>query len=37
MTTWKDHVRDNLAESVDIFSPHGMAIVDVAFESDDDE
>ncbi|TKR28061.1 hypothetical protein [Natronomonas salsuginis] len=32
MATWTAHVRDNLAESVDIFSPHGMAIVDVEFE-----
>ena len=32
METWKDHVRGNLAESVDIFSPHGMAIVDVEYE-----
>ena len=33
MITWKDHVRENLAGSVDIFSSHGMAIVDVEFES----
>lgn len=33
MVTWKDHVRENLAESVDIFSSHGMAIVAVEFES----
>lgn len=32
METWKGHVRENLAESVDIFSPHGMAIVDVEYE-----
>jgi hypothetical protein len=32
METWTAHVRDNLAESVDIFSPHGMAIVEVEFE-----
>ena len=37
MLTWKEHVRDNLAESVDIFSPHGMAIVDVAFEPGDED
>jgi len=33
MVAWKDHVRENLAESVDIFSSHGMAIVAVEFES----
>lgn len=32
METWKSHVRENLAESVDIFSPHGMAIVDVEYD-----
>ena len=32
MATWKAHVRENLAESVDIFSSHGMAIVAVEFE-----
>ncbi len=32
MDTWKAHIRGNLAESVDIFSSHGMAIVDVEFE-----
>jgi len=32
METWKGHVRENLAESVDIFSPHGMAIVDVEYD-----
>ena len=32
METWKGRVRENLAESVDIFSPHGMAIVDVEYE-----
>ncbi|MFO7926538.1 MAG: hypothetical protein ACQET5_08360 [Halobacteriota archaeon] len=32
METWTSHVRDNLAESVDIFSPNGMAIVRVEYE-----
>ncbi|WP_049926128.1 hypothetical protein [Natronomonas moolapensis] len=32
MEAWKGHVRGNLAESVDIFSPHGMTIVDVEYE-----
>jgi hypothetical protein len=32
MATWKAHVRENFAESVDIFSPHGMAIVDVEYD-----
>ena len=32
METWKNHVRENFAESVDIFSPHGMAIVNVEYE-----
>ena len=36
METWKDHVRGNLAESVDIFSPHGMAIVDVEYDPEPD-
>jgi len=35
MVAWKDHVRENLTESVDIFSSHGMAIVDVEFEAGD--
>lgn len=35
METWTDHVRENLAESVDIFSPHGMAIVAVEYETTD--
>jgi hypothetical protein len=33
METWKAHVRENLAESVDIFSPHGMTIISVEYES----
>ncbi len=37
MVAWKDHVRENLTESVDIFSSHGMAIVDVEFEAGDGE
>lgn len=32
METWKNHVRENFAESVDIFSSHGMAIVNVEYE-----
>lgn len=32
METWKDHIRENLAPSVDIFSPHGMAIVHVEYD-----
>ncbi len=36
METWKGYVRENLIESVDIFSPHGMAIVDVEYESAED-
>jgi hypothetical protein len=36
METWKSHVRENLAESVDIFSPHGMTIVNVEYESGSD-
>ena len=35
METWKGHVREGLIESVDIFSPHGMAIVDVEYASED--
>ena len=36
METWKGYVRENLIESVDIFSPHGMAIVNVEYESAED-
>jgi hypothetical protein len=32
METWKDHVRENLVGSVDIYSAHGMAFVDVEYE-----
>jgi hypothetical protein len=35
MLTWKEHVRENLAESVDIFSPHGMSIVSVEYASEE--
>ncbi|MEF8778945.1 MAG: hypothetical protein V5A36_08540 [Natronomonas sp.] len=31
METWKTHIRGNLAESVDIYSPQGMAFVDVEY------
>jgi len=31
METWKAHIRENLAESVDIYSPQGMAFVDVEY------
>lgn len=34
MDTWKAHVRDALTDSVDIFSPHGMTIVNVEYEND---
>jgi len=34
MLTWKEHVHENLAESVDIFSPHGMSIVSVEYVSE---
>lgn len=36
METWKEYVRENLIESVDIFSPHGMAIVSVEYESSEE-
>ena len=32
METWKDHVRENLVGSVDIYSAHGMAFVSVEYE-----
>lgn len=32
METWKAHVRENLVGSVDIYSAHGMAFVDVEYE-----
>jgi molecular chaperone DnaK (HSP70) len=31
METWKTHIRENFAESVDIYSPQGMAFVDVEY------
>ena len=34
MDTWKAHVRDALTDSVDIFSPHGMTIVNVEYKND---
>lgn len=37
METWKEYVRENLIESVDIFSPHGMAIVSVEYESSEEQ
>lgn len=35
METWKDHVRSNLVDTVDIYSSHGMAFVDVEYRSED--
>lgn len=35
METWKEHVRENLVESVDIYSPHGMAFIDVEYRENE--
>lgn len=32
MGAWKDHVRENLVGSIDVYSAHGMAFVDVEYE-----
>jgi len=31
LETWKAHVRDNFVDSIDVFSPHGMALIDVEY------
>jgi hypothetical protein len=35
METWKAHIRENFAESVDIYSSGGMAFIDIEFRSED--
>jgi hypothetical protein len=35
METWKAHIRENFAESVDIYSSDGMAFIDVDVRSED--
>ena len=37
MAEWKDHVRSNLVDTVDIYSDHGMAFVDVEFRESESE
>ena len=34
MATWKAHIRDNFTDSVEIFSPHGMAVASVEYQTD---
>ncbi len=35
METWKSHVRENLVESVDIYSPHGMTFIGVEYREEE--
>ncbi len=35
METWKAHARDNLVDSVDIYTPHGMAFIDVEYRDEE--
>lgn len=36
LKTWKTHVEENLVETVDIYSSHGMAFIDVEYRSNEE-
>lgn len=36
LEAWKTHVRENFVETVDIYSSHGMALIDVEYRDDEE-